>query len=387
MHDALRVNIARELASDPTLAVAREILIHGPISRTELAHRLSLSPPTLTRVVKPLLSTALLEERRERADGLGRPSKPLSFRANAHHFMGIKLTSDRAVGVITDLRAAELAGADVELQSNDPDAVVKDIGRLVRILKPQSPGPVRGLGVAIGGSASDGRIVDRETFLGWGTVPLAQMIEDREDIPVVVDNDLLALTAAEHWFGVAAGSEDFAVVTVGAGVGLGLVARDRVVRARNAGLGLAGHIPLDDRGPVCMVGHRGCSTAMLSIGSIESQYAVSSGDAVPYREILRRSRSGEALAVALLRPSAAALGRLVALVANLSMVDLVVIGGEGADLMDVHADAFADQLRHDRDPDATPLDIRRDFQGFKAWARGAAAVAIQASLPGFIRER
>ncbi len=89
------------------------------------------------------------------------------------------------------------------------------------------------------------------------------MVEAATGIPTIIDNDLVAFTEYEHWFGAGRGLDRFAVVTLGAGVGYGLVIHDEIVRSDEFGIGLIGHWPLDPFGPVCSEGHRGCAKAIL----------------------------------------------------------------------------------------------------------------------------
>jgi len=206
------------------------------------------------------------------------------------------------------------------------------------------------VGVSLGGFVADGRTVDRAHFLGWVNVPLADILEKELGVPVVVDNDLSALTAGVHWFGLARGSSDFAVVTIGAGVGLGLVREDHVVRIRDMGFGLASHIPLDPTGPRCLAGHRGCSTALLSIPSIEVQTSVALQRPVRFAEIVSLAGEGNTACAQIIESGARGLGRLLALVANLAMVEEIVLGGEGLLLLDVAGEHMRQQLSEDRDP-------------------------------------
>jgi predicted NBD/HSP70 family sugar kinase len=234
--------------------------------------------------------------------------------------------------------------------------------------------------VSVGGNVSGGRVVTRAPFLGWRDVPLADLLEARVRVPVTVENDVTALTTAEQWFGDVRGRDSFAVVTIGAGVGYGLVMHDRVVTTPDSGLGLGGHLPLDPNGPLCPEGHRGCSSAMLSIPSITAQLGIALGREVDYEEVLALAASGHPLAVSITDAAGRALGRMMALIANQAMVDAIVLSGEGMALWDVVGDVALAALAADRDPEATPVEVFVDDAGFASWARGAAAVAIQAAL-------
>ena len=365
--------------SDSARELAREVIVRGPISRGELGRRLGLSPASLTRLSKPFFDQGIFVEGAELTDGgVGRPARPLDVRVDALTFVGIKITGDTAVGVSTDLRANELHHADASFTSTDLPAVLDAIESVVDALG--GADRFAGIGVSLGGNVTGDGVVQRAPFLAWRDVDLAKAVRDRLALPTTVENDVVALTAAEHWFGAARGRTDFAVITVGAGVGYGLVINDRVIRTHDVGLGLLGHFPLDPAGPVCMEGHRGCSTAMLSMPSMTAQVATALGRPVSYPEVLELAAAGNAAARAVVDSAGRALGHLVAAVSNIAMVSTVVLAGEGIALLDVIDPVFSAALAADRDPDASPLELLVDATGFTSWAQGAAAVAIQDSI-------
>lgn len=368
------------LVGESSLELAREVLIHGPISRSELGRRLGLSPASLTRLSKPFLDRGLFVEGPEMHVGaVGRPSRPLDVRVDARRFVGVKITGSDVVGVRTDLRATEDAEAFRHLDDSSSEHVVARIAEIVDELG--GAAAFAAIGVSIGGNVSGMRTVTRAPFLGWRDVDLASALEQVLGIPAIVENDVVALTAAEHWFGAGRGLPNFAVLTIGAGVGYGLVIHDRVVITPDTGLGLGGHFPLDPSGPLCLEGHRGCATGMLSIPSICAQVGVALDRSVEYDEVLALAAAGNPPARAVLSSAGRALGRMIAAIANLAMLDTVVLSGEGLGLWAIAEAEVTTGIQADRDPEATPVRLLRDESGFSAWARGAAAVAIQSMLP------
>jgi predicted NBD/HSP70 family sugar kinase len=365
-------------------SVALEILVHGPLSRTELGRRLDLSPASLTRLAKPLLDSGLVIEAPTQYEArTGRPTRPLDVVATSSYFVGIKLTGDDALAVLTTLRAEVVATRRVELTSSDPESVVRLLADLVASISADVP-QVTALGVCLGGLATDHREVTRAPFLGWtDPVPLAALLEQATGLPTVVDNDVQALTRAEHWFGAARGCDHFALITIGAGVGCGLVVHDAIVETADAGIGLIGHHPLDPLGPLCFVGHQGCGVAMLSIGSIEARSSVALQRPVSYEECLDLAIAGHPVAVRIVAESGRALGRLVACVANFTMAHKIILTGEGIRLAAVAREAIDVGVHLDRDPLAAPLAIEVQLQSdFTNWSRGAAATAIQSYVLG-----
>jgi predicted NBD/HSP70 family sugar kinase len=371
-----------ELAG-PSRELAREVLIHGPISRAELGRRLGLSPASLTRLSKPFLDRGLFVDGPENSErSVGRPAKPLDVRVDAQRYVGIKITGEEALGVATNLRADPLGAVSVDLASHSVDDVIAAVRQVVDSLG--GTAELSAVGISIGGKVTESRVVARAPFLGWRDVDLGGLVSTDLGLPVTVENDVVALVAAEHWFGVAKGIENFALITTGAGVGYGLVIHDRSVVTADTGLGLGGHFPLDPTGPLCIDGHRGCSTAMLSIPSMCASARIGLGYDVTYPELLQLASNDNPVAVAVVDSAARALGRMIAATTNLTMVDTVVLSGEGIALADVALDTIHAAVAADRDPDAAPVRLLVDDSGFSAWARGAAASAIQASF-GLVR--
>lgn len=370
--------------SSPARALAREVLIRGPISRADLAARLGLSVASLTRLSKPLLDAGVLRESDEvAAAAIGRPVRPLEVSPDAHRFVGVKLTGDTASAVATNLKADVVGSSEAALPGHAVGEVIDAIVDAVADLGPLAG--FSGIGISIGGKVDSGAEVLRAPFLGWRDVPLAALVQERTGLPVAVENDVVALTIAEQWFGAGRGEKDFAVLTVGAGVGYGLVINDAVISPPDAGLGLVGHYPLDPSGPRCMEGHRGCSSAVLTIPAICSQFAASTGEQRTYDEILGLAGEGHPVAAAVVSAAGEALGLLVSAVANLTMVELVVLSGEGMDLADVAAEALRASIDYHRDPEAAPIRLSRQPSDFAQWARGAAAVVIQRTILGTLR--
>jgi predicted NBD/HSP70 family sugar kinase len=368
--------------------VAVEVLRFGPLPRAQLARRLGLSPGSLTRLTRPLIDAGLLVEGgpasgsasgAEQPGRAGRPSLPLDVRASSRRFLGVKITGDTLFSVVTDLRARVLAEHAVPLAGPDPAAVVRAVAEVARLLRADHPDVV-GLGVGIGGLVLERRDVARAHFLDWyDTVPLAALLQEATGLPTAVDNDVRALTAAEHWFGAGRGVPSLVVVTIGVGVGCGIVVHDRVVQGAHGGGGSIGIRPVVAPAPD---EHPRSPNDMISSGAVAHAASQALGRPVGYDEALRLAADGHAAARRVVDRAAGALGALVADIANLVDPELVILTGDGIGLVEVARPALDAALEHDRTEALAParLDVR-PFP-FSEWARGAAAVAIQAHVLG-----
>ncbi|MDR1634851.1 MAG: ROK family protein [Bifidobacteriaceae bacterium] len=368
--------------SSSAAALGRMIVALGPITRKRLADRLRLSPASLTRLTRPLFDAGVLREIDvdTTGNGAGRPTRPLDIVPGVGTIYGIKLTASAMHLAVTDLKANLAVHETRPLAGHTPASVAAMAAELVA-RHPPAPGQPTALGICLGGTVLDGRQVAQVPDLGWKDVPLATLIEDAAGIPVTVENDVVGLTHGLHWFGPGRDLTDFAVITIGHGVGYGLVRQDRVVSPLDAGLGLASHIPLGVDGPVCARGHAGCAGGLLTIPRLTAQAADDLGRPVGYDELLAAGAAGQPPAAARLVDSAACgLGRLIALAANLTMQPAVILSGEGIGLWDVAQDKVRAAAAGDRDPDAAPLRIEVDFASSISWVRGAAALAISSVI-------
>jgi predicted NBD/HSP70 family sugar kinase len=365
--------------------VAVEVLRFGPLPRAQLARRLGLSPGSLTRLTRPLVDSGLLVEgSSEHEARTGRPSLPLDVGPSTHRFLGMKITGDALFAVVTDLRAHVLAEHTRPLPGTDPAAVVGAVADAARLLRADHP-DVAGLGVGIGGFVVDRRDVARAHFLGWNErVPLAALVHEATGLPAVVDNDVRALTAAEHWFGAGRGVASLLVITIGAGVGCGIVVHDRVVEGAHGGGGSIGHRPVVSS-VVCEDGHRGCAQGLVSSGAISGAVAQALGRPAGYAEALRLAAEGHPAARRVADEAAGALGVLVADFANLLDPELVILTGDGIGLVDVARPALDAALEENRKPPLAPVPIDVRPFPFAEWARGAAAVAVQEHVLGRAR--
>ncbi|KUO18335.1 ROK family transcriptional regulator [Streptomyces dysideae] len=366
-------------------SVAIEVLVGGPLSRTELARRLNLSAGSLTRLTKPLIESGLLIEVPEAGTPAevrqGRPSQPLDVVAESRSFIGFKITEDMVYGVVTTLRSEIVARHDRPLTSHDPAEVAGLLGEMTDELARTHP-RLAGIGIGVGGLVQDRAVVGESPFLRWRDVPLAELVERRTGLPVVVENDVAALVEAETWFGAGRGLDRFVVLTIGAGIGYGLVLGGKRVPYAEEDRGFGRHWIVNPNGPLTPDGERGSAVSLLTIPNIRYQIQAATGQDRTYEEILTLAAAGDAMPARVIDEAARALGTLVAQIANFAMPQKILLAGEGVGLMDVAEDAVAETVRAHRHPLAAPIDLETKVSDFHDWARGAAVLAIQVLVLG-----
>ncbi|MGY4976938.1 ROK family protein [Streptomyces sp. 900105755] len=365
-------------------SVAIEVLVNGPLSRTELARRLNLSQGSLTRLTKPLIESGLLveapwtgaPEARQ-----GRPSQPLAVVAESRSFLGFKITDEMVYAVVTSLRSDIVAHLDRPLTGHDPKYVADLLADMTVELAARHPA-IAGIGIGVGGFVRENAVVGESPYLSWRDVPLAVLVRERTGLPVVVENDVAALVEAETWFGAGRGLDRFVVLTIGAGIGYGLVLGGRRVPCAEEDRGFGRHWIIDPLGPLTPQGERGSAASLLTIPSIRYQVRAATGRDASYEEILAGAAAGEPMAARVIGEAGRALGTLLAQIANFVMPQKILLAGEGVGLMEVAGDTVRETVRAHRHPLAAPIGLETKVSDFHDWARGAAVLAIQVLVLG-----
>lgn len=360
-----------------TLAV--DLLVHGAQSRSALARKMDVSAATMTRLVKPLLAAHVLQETDVlRTPGRGRSALALDVVADRSRFVGVKLTADELFAVVTDLRCAVLDSEVLPVPSRDVRDVVRAVSTAVEALKRRSELRIDAVGVTVGGLVDAGEIVADSPFLDWHGVPFRTLLSEVITGPVHLDNDVVGLTKVQHWFGHGRGHADFALLTVGAGIGYGLVVNHEMVRT---GASPFSHYPVDPSGPPCPTGHRGCMTALLASGSVAAAVSEEHGRKIRFEEALDLAEAGDPAAGRVVRRAAHALGRAAAAIRATTGVERIILSGEGVHLVDVARSAVNEGYTEYEVRGVQPQALVVRPMDFLEWARGAAALAIQAEFP------
>lgn len=364
-------------------AVLGELIVHGAQPRVELARKLDLSRTSLTRITRELVDLGFVEEGEsiQRASR-GRPPELVGVRKDSAHFVGIKLTGDALYAALTNLGAEVLADREVALGQRDVASVVELIASTAEDLLRGADRP-GAIGVCLAGDVEliEGTpFIVGSSFLGWeDPVPLARLVGRATGLPVTVSNDVQALTAAHHWFGVGVGRRSLVVLAVGAGIGTGLVVDDEAVIGAHGRQGKIGHLIIDAEGERrCSLGHRGCADALVTMPGI----ALNAGaERSAYQEVLVAARTGDPTALVAFRDAATALGAIVAQFVNVLDPEKVIVTGEGIDMVDLAPGRFEESYAERLDPRAArdvEIEVHRFRFGHYAW--GAAITAIRDRL-------
>lgn len=373
-----------EGASAAAVDVFTTILTRGPISRIDVSRTTGLSQAAVTKAVIPLLGAGLVSDHHDslRDGHPGRPANPLSVVPEALIFLGIKVNADELVGVATDLTTGILATFHQPLEGTAFDDVVDAIvavsAELATALGDRA-GRVACVGIAVSGDVDTARgVVRASALMGWSDRALRTILEERLGVRVVVENDVRALTIGEHWFGVGLGTESFAIVTIGRGIGSGIHVNGEVVEGAYGVAGEIGHLPLTSDDKICSCGRRGCVEAVASSAAIVAAASENrTGASLSIADVAELARSGDSLAVRAFEDAGSVIGTAIATLVNLTGPELVIIGGEGVVDFALFDESLHASFRAHTFGAAGNCRIVIRPHTFADWARGASAAGIR----------
>ncbi len=345
-------------------------------SRTDLAKRTGLSLPTVSEIVAELLAAGIVEERATGRSGGGRRPVLLAIKPDAGHVVGIKLTETHVIAVLTDLAATIVERRVTTVDRTTVEVVVTAVVDAVEHLRREA-GHVYGVGIGMAGVIDRASgLVRHATYSDWHDVDLAGLVESRVGLPVVVDNDVNTLVANEKWFGAGRGVDDVLVVSIGRGVGLGLVLDGRLYRGAAGGAGEFGHTKVAD-GPDCACGGRGCLEALIGEPALRANASAVLGRTVGLDEAADLARAGNPAMRAVFTTAGRLLGTAVGNLVNLLNPKLVVLAGEGTRVSDLFRADFDSALSLAVfDGLQRELEIVVDTWDDEAWAQGAAGLFL-----------
>ena len=364
---------------------------NGPISRTDIARLSGLSLATVSGITADLIAEDLVYEKEEGESTGGRRPILLALNHRARYVIGIKLMERQVIAALTDLNATVLHRATHPLGDG------KDVERTVEALAETVDGLINraetereklvGVGIGLAGVIDSARGLCRYSpILNWRNVPLRDLLEARLGIPVYIDNDVNTLTLAEKLFGAGQRVDDFLTITVGRGVGMGIVINGQFYRGTRGGGGEFGHTVVDPEGPLCGCGKRGCLETYVSDPAIVrmAREAIQRGELsiapeeLSVERVVALAREGNRVAHRIFDQAGRVLGMGIANLINVFNPRLIIISGEGVRAGELLFGPMREAVRRHAFADlAEDTEIIVQEWGDDAWARGAASLVLQ----------
>jgi predicted NBD/HSP70 family sugar kinase len=362
-------------------------LIHHGVAHTraDIGRQTGLSRTAVGARVRQLVRLGLVAEEAAGATTGGRPAGRLHVNSAGGVVLAASIGASKTKLGVCDLAGHVLAETGLDLDTTiGPDAVLSTVADRLDRLREKADRPrsaVRGVGVCIPGPVdiAAGTAVESPLMPAWGGVPIAPHLGS-PTVPVLVDNDVNALTLAEHT--VRPSVSELLYVKVSTGIGAGIVAGGVLQRGARGAAGELGHNPVSDGGGVlCRCGNLDCLEAVAGGAALVAALRAQRREVDDVPGVVALVRAGDPDAVRLVRHAGRRIGEVLAVAVNLLNPQVVILGGD-------LAEAFEPLLAGVRElvyrraivPVTRELRIEQSTLGPGAGVAGCAAMALTAVL-------
>ena len=385
------------------LGLVKLIHAQGKLSRTELVEQTGYSAFLVARMCDELLTSAFIRETGTGSSTGGRPPTLLSINPDLGRLIGLHIGTFHARIAVTDLLGNALLYRKVPsyVQSDPNSALAHLIAVVDQCLKDArvEHRQIRGVGLGISGvlDRSTGSTLFWPKVPQWVNVPVKKIFEAHFKTVVEVEDTPRTMALAERRFSGAGLASEFVFVSVGAGTGAALFLRDQLYIGTGGFAGEFGHITVDEQGPLCSCGNRGCLEASISASALikRAQNAVlqglstalwqlSGGDPsrVSIELIAEAAGLGDRFSQSIFKDAGSFLGLGIVSIVNLLNPSLIVIGGGLALAAGPYLLPAAQQVVRDRAFERQAAQTRIELSSLteEDWARGAALLVTDKAL-------
>ncbi len=352
---------------------------NGPGSRAEIARALNVSPALVTKLARELLADQLIVELTHSPSRGGRPAQLVGLASSDIGAIGVKVAPDHLTMVEVGIDGAVSHLETRDFEASSPHALSTLVQAVTELVEASDRRTQLGIGVGIPGSVQEqSEHSVNSTQLGWTNVPLGSALQSATNLPVLIDNNVSALALAESLYGTGRGHEHFLVVTIGSGVGAGIVSHGSIVRGYSGNAGEIGHIPAGDGEALCNCGARGCLEAAIKEDALVAQ-ARQAGVIEPHEGIdtlERHGAAGEPKAKEIFARAGHLFGQAVAGVVNTLDPELIIVLGEGATSWPLWSEGFEPAFRPALIPQKRGIPVVVEGWQDDRWAQGAACLVL-----------
>jgi predicted NBD/HSP70 family sugar kinase len=315
------------------------------ISQAEIARATHLAPATVSNIVRDLAKAGLVDT----ITGSGRRGTTVSISRKAGLVAGVDFGHRHVRVALGDLAGAVLAEKlEMIAPDHEHDVGLSVVIRLLDDLLVEITGSrdeIVAVGLGLPAPINDEDIVMSSAILpGWVGVKASQEAQRRLGAPTYVENDANLGALAEFRVGAGIGHANMVFVKVSSGVGAGLIVRGSLYRGAAGTAGEIGHLTLDEQGPVCRCGSRGCLEAYTSVGMAEAMLADQFPGAT-IEALVHAATEGNVAALRTFEDAGLHLGWGLAMLANLINPSRIVVGGDMARAGDMLLDSVRVGLR------------------------------------------
>lgn len=264
-------------------------------SRVDLARMTGLTKTAISQIVNELIARDyLVEIEKENTSELGRNPVRLGISPKAPLYVGVMVQRGFCEAVLCDMQLNILRTEKIVREWTDSGELLEDIYRLLdHMLEGQDH--VMGIGAASIGpvSVKEGMIVHPLYFNDVENIEIRRLIAERYDLPVYFDHDNQSAALAEQLYGNGRGYQDILLISVGRGVGCGILVDGKRVHSYSGYAPEIGHISIDYNGVPCICGNQGCLERYVNSTTVLERFRKATGLDLDYEQFCRMTENPE----------------------------------------------------------------------------------------------
>lgn len=361
--------------------VVRAVRLAGSLTQAEIARTTGLSAATVSNIVRELKEGGTVEVTDTSAGG--RRARSVSLSGDAGIVIGVDFGHTHlrvAVGNLAhQVLAEDSEPLDVDASwAEGFDRAEALVGRLIASIGVGLE-KVIGVGLGVPGpiDVESGTLGSTAILPGWAGINPRQELSQRLGVPVYVDNDANLGALGELVWGSGRGVKDLAYIKVASGVGAGLVINGQIYRGPGGTAGEIGHITLDESGPVCRCGNRGCLETFAAARYVLPLLQGSHGPELTMDRVVQLAREGDPGCRRVITDVGRHIGSGVASLCNLLNPSRVVLGGSLAEAGELVLAPIRESVGRYAIPSAArQLSVLTGSLGGRAEVLGALALVL-----------
>ncbi len=370
----------------------------GGISRIELSRQMNLTRAAITTIVADLQSEGLVREVESHYPS-GRRPIVLEINPERGYVVGIDMGATHVTILVTDYSARVVRELDETLDINAGPAVclprVEELVHRILAEAGLTLKDVSAIGAGVPGPVVAGVGVSGPPIMpGWDGYPIRDDLAKRFGLPVSLRNDAELGAIGEWAYGAGRGERHLAYIKVGTGIGAGLLLDGQIYGGANGSAGEIGHVTIDESGPICTCGNRGCLEALAggraiarrAIQEVNSGRRTMLAEITPTsnirsRDVIAAARRGDLVSQQIVSEAGVHLGTALASLVNLFNPSMVVVGGGVAQIGDLLLEPIRETV-HQRSllPASRSVRITSALLGRRSSAMGAVVQALSIVL-------
>ncbi|MCU6712739.1 ROK family transcriptional regulator [Paenibacillus sp. J5C_2022] len=306
-----------------------------PVSRIELVEKTGLTSGTITNLTQDLIKVGLLREEELSTGHVGRRRVNLRLNPQRLKMIGIDIGRTSYEVVITDLTGQTLRSTEHPLSASDtPEQVLFAVSASLKGMTADmglQQSDILGAGLSIPGpmNLQEGTLLVPPNFASWEYYPVKRELEARLGMDILMNDDARTSALAERWFGYGRKEPNFVYVTMGQGIGGGIVSDGEVLQGSNGLYGQVGHITVMPDGELCECGNTGCWETVGSIPGILRRWAHGAGaEHKTIDDFFTAVKEGEPRAERCLESTLKVMESTLTTLFNVYDPDLLILGGK-----------------------------------------------------------